>query len=203
MSGTKTVETMSLLGGHPVLDFVNTVDSRIGREGPDYLNSYGDLLTFAERIALADPETLAAARQAAAEDPDAAEAALARARRLREALYRICRSESTDEAVPAEDTALLEAAIRSALGKRRLSAGPSGLAWTFPPVEDLDAVSDRIAIAALDLLLDGKAARRPIRECPGRNCGWLFIDSSRGGRRRWCSDSTCGTGARVRKFRAV
>jgi predicted RNA-binding Zn ribbon-like protein len=41
-----------------------------------------------------------------------------------------------------------------------------------------------------------------VRECLGPNCGWLFIDTSRGGQRRWCSDRSCGTHARVRRFRA-
>ncbi|MGO4135948.1 CGNR zinc finger domain-containing protein [Rhizobium brockwellii] len=42
-----------------------------------------------------------------------------------------------------------------------------------------------------------------MRACQGPNCGWLFLDQSRGGHRRLCSDKTCGSHARVRKFRAV
>ncbi|WP_246713898.1 CGNR zinc finger domain-containing protein [Rhizobium leguminosarum] len=33
--------------------------------------------------------------------------------------------------------------------------------------------------------------------------GWLILDESRGGHRRWWSDNTCGSHARVRKFRAL
>lgn len=36
--------------------------------------------------------------------------------------------------------------------------------------------------------------------CPA--CGWLFLDTSKSGRRRWCAMSTCGTVAKVRSFRA-
>ncbi|WP_420820664.1 CGNR zinc finger domain-containing protein [Rhizobium tubonense] len=32
-----------------------------------------------------------------------------------------------------------------------------------------------------------------MRACQGRNCGWLFLDQSCGGPRRWCSDKTCGS----------
>ncbi|MCV4932572.1 CGNR zinc finger domain-containing protein, partial [Escherichia coli] len=42
-----------------------------------------------------------------------------------------------------------------------------------------------------------------IRECPGRNCGWLFLDTSRNGQRRWCSEAECGTPARVARHRAA
>ncbi|WP_310218026.1 CGNR zinc finger domain-containing protein [Neorhizobium sp. 2083] len=41
-----------------------------------------------------------------------------------------------------------------------------------------------------------------MRECTGDNCGWLFIDHSKSGRRRWCSDATCGSLARVKRFRS-
>ncbi|MGH2486180.1 MAG: CGNR zinc finger domain-containing protein [Ktedonobacterales bacterium] len=26
-----------------------------------------------------------------------------------------------------------------------------------------------------------------MRECPGPRCGWLFLDTSKNGARRWCS----------------
>ncbi|XAZ26152.1 CGNR zinc finger domain-containing protein (plasmid) [Sinorhizobium sp. B11] len=52
-------------------------------------------------------------------------------------------------------------------------------------------------------LLTSRRDRRPIQACEGPNCGWLFLDHSRNGHRRWCSDRTCGSHARVRKFRAV
>ncbi|MDR0358582.1 MAG: CGNR zinc finger domain-containing protein [bacterium] len=37
-----------------------------------------------------------------------------------------------------------------------------------------------------------------MRRCPGRGCGWLFLDAS--GRRRWCSMQTCGSRAKMRRL---
>ena len=34
--------------------------------------------------------------------------------------------------------------------------------------------------------------------CPGRDCGWLFLNAS--GRRRWCSMSTCGSREKMRRL---
>lgn len=42
--------------------------------------------------------------------------------------------------------------------------------------------------SAMDLLRQGPLDR--IGECP--SCGWLFVDTSRNGRRRWCSMAMCG-----------
>ena len=34
------------------------------------------------------------------------------------------------------------------------------------------------------------------------DCGWLFLDTSRSGRRRWCSMQSCGNRAKARRFYA-
>ena len=43
----RSIANMRIVGGHPALDLVNTVGSRRGRIGADYLATYGDLLLWA------------------------------------------------------------------------------------------------------------------------------------------------------------
>jgi hypothetical protein len=50
-------------------------------------------------------------------------------------------------------------------------------------------------------LLIARNDRRDVRECKGDNCGWLFLDHSKGGHRIWCSDTSCGTRSRIARFR--
>jgi predicted RNA-binding Zn ribbon-like protein len=198
-SAMKTVHDVSLLGGHPVLDFVNTVDSRVGRLGTDYLTGYGDLLVWARRTGVVDPQALRRLEEAVAQQPAMAEVALKRAIQLREAIFGLCLAEGGVGASDADLDILNEMVLRAGRN-RRIVATEDGLAWHW--AETLDLVADRVAVAAAELLL-GARNRRPIRQCPGDNCGWLFLDTSRGGRRHWCSDRTCGTKARVRRFRAA
>ena len=40
-----------------------------------------------------------------------------------------------------------------------------------------------------------------VRVCANPDCSWLFVDESRGQRRRWCDVAVCGNLMRVRKFR--
>jgi predicted RNA-binding Zn ribbon-like protein len=42
----------------------------------------------------------------------------------------------------------------------------------------------------------------PVRTCGESECGWLFLDTSRGHRRRWCSRETCGNRAKARRHYA-
>ncbi len=39
------------------------------------------------------------------------------------------------------------------------------------------------------------------RICANDGCRWVFEDTSRGGRRRWCDMTTCGNRAKVRRYR--
>jgi predicted RNA-binding Zn ribbon-like protein len=63
-------------------------------------------------------------------------------------------------------------------------------------------VSDRLAVAAIELLttLD----RAQLKECPPSEggCGWLFLDRSRNGTRRWCAMEDCGAQAKARRLTA-
>ncbi|MEE1820774.1 CGNR zinc finger domain-containing protein [Streptomyces sp. BE20] len=50
-------------------------------------------------------------------------------------------------------------------------------------------------------LFTGPYAER-VRECGAHNCHLLFVDTSRPGRRRWCSMERCGNRHKVRALRA-
>ncbi|MBT2395629.1 ABATE domain-containing protein [Streptomyces sp. ISL-100] len=57
-----------------------------------------------------------------------------------------------------------------------------------------------VARDTVDLLTD-PAARALLRQCEGDNCARLYLDTSRGRRRRWCSSEVCGNRERVARHR--
>ncbi|QNE77035.1 hypothetical protein F0344_22630 [Streptomyces finlayi] len=85
-------------------------------------------------------------------------------------------------------------------GLRAVRAGGGALTRTLnaPPVcgELLAAV----ARDCVDLLTD-PAARAALRRCEGETCRRLYLDTSRGHRRRWCSSEVCGNRERVARHR--
>ncbi|MDH6450559.1 MULTISPECIES: ABATE domain-containing protein [unclassified Streptomyces] len=62
------------------------------------------------------------------------------------------------------------------------------------------ALLGAIARDAVGLLTD-PVARAGIRECEGDNCPIVYLDTSRGRRRRWCSSEVCGNRERVARHR--
>jgi len=199
MEKNRSVATLRIVGGHPGLDLANTVDSRRNQGGPDVLATYGDLLEWAERVGLLGAEAAAKLRRCADAAPGAAGAALARTKRLREAIYRVFSALAAGGESPVPDLGLIEDEARRALAGRRLARTEAGYAWVWPE-ENLDTLACRLAHEAAELLTVPRLGR--VKECSGRGCGWLFLDTSRNGLRRWCSEEDCGTPARVARHRS-
>ncbi|MFE0508488.1 CGNR zinc finger domain-containing protein [Streptomyces sp. NPDC058964] len=73
-------------------------------------------------------------------------------------------------------------------------------------VRELDgppACAALLAVVARDAveLLTDPVARAAVRECEGDNCPIVYLDTSRGRRRRWCSSEVCGNRERVARHR--
>jgi predicted RNA-binding Zn ribbon-like protein len=187
-----TVATIRLFGDQPVLDFTNTVNSRGADFGPDVLTNFDDLLSWGLRVGVIDAAEENGLRAFPAER---GEAALARAKAIREALYRIFATRPSTATV---DLDLLQREVCAAQTMRVLVPEGGNFAWRWR-ADDPDTITHRIALAAAELVTSPALGR--VHVCPGDNCAWLFLDTSRSGRRLWCSEETCGTRNRVRRWR--
>ncbi|GAA2982065.1 CGNR zinc finger domain-containing protein [Streptomyces fulvorobeus] len=85
-------------------------------------------------------------------------------------------------------------------GLRAVRAEGGALTRTLnapPACEELLAA---VARDCVDLLTD-PASRAALRRCAGESCRRLYLDTSRGRRRRWCSSEVCGNRERVARHR--
>ena len=64
-------------------------------------------------------------------------------------------------------------------------------------VSSVLGVLQPIALSAARIVTEANPTR--IRQCASRNCMYWFLDTSKSGRRRWCSMSRCGNRAKVAK----
>ncbi|EBX4816867.1 hypothetical protein DRY87_24905, partial [Salmonella enterica subsp. enterica serovar Newport] len=134
---------MRMVGGHPCLDFVNTVDSRGERWGPDLLRTYADLIDWAQRAEVIDEDVRGKLLAAASRRPAAARTALDRAKMLREAVYALLYAEASDRPVPASELKSLNEFVTRAMSKRSLKLHANRPTWGWTDSNDLDAVSYR------------------------------------------------------------
>jgi predicted RNA-binding Zn ribbon-like protein len=78
----------------------------------------------------------------------------------------------------------------------RLLPGPTR---TWVGFQGVRSVMSSVARDAVDVLGGPRAAR--LKRCEGSRCALLFVDTSRSGRRRWCSMDRCGNRAKVAAHR--
>jgi predicted RNA-binding Zn ribbon-like protein len=92
----------------------------------------------------------------------------------------------------------LQAVISDALQYSTLVPHQDRVAWEIKPFNGRTPAR-RIALDLLDHLTDPPG---PVRLCGDPTCGWAYVDTSRGHRRRWCSSEDCGNRDRVRRHAA-
>ena len=173
------------VGGHPALDFVNTLAGWDEPVTGEFLKSYDHLAVFVEQVGLLDARSVAALRRRAATRPRDAEEVLVGARELRARLRSALLDPQDERAVRA-----FSRLVQPALTQLHLLPGVRPT-WEVGggldrPLSSL-AWSGALALTEADLTT--------LHACPGHECGWLFLDPR--GRRRWCSMRSCGNRAKV------
>ena len=128
--------------------------------------------------------------------PPAARLLFDEARRLRDGILTAVEAHGRCETVPPRVLYALNRVLEASRstvqlvhdGERltlvKLGTAPDSLAALSP-----------IALAAATLLTE--ADRRRIRQCGSQRCVLWFLDTSKNGRRRWCSMATCGNRAKA------
>jgi predicted RNA-binding Zn ribbon-like protein len=187
------------VGGRLCLDFVNTVGGRV----PVTDGSACDYSVLRERFVDLDRLRTWARRSGLPCEigPPRAEreatTKLRRALELREAIYRLFRSAIRDEPSATDDLETLSNELHLARRHERLVRLDDG-GFDLRRAHDgdfVDTLLGSVAESALQLLTSEELSH--VRECPGEECGWLFVDESRNRRPR-CAGSASGTASGAR-----
>jgi predicted RNA-binding Zn ribbon-like protein len=167
--------------GRPVLDLLGTLSDR-GSADVERLRSWRDVEGWAHGAGMQ------------VDDLSGDDADVQRVRALREALYALVTARRTG-AFPAEaDRRTVNAAAAAAVLTPQLTGGGE-VRWTG----GLEGLLGTVARDGLDLLASPDLT--VLRECADPHCTRLFVDRSRGGRRRWCGMKGCGDRAKAAAYR--
>ncbi len=192
------------VAGDPALDLVNTVDWTSRGPEEDRLGSYEQLVHWAEGAGVLTTAEGRRLRGVASERPRAAAAAVEYAHRTRETLRDLfgatARGESPGVALARFNQLLADAMERLELVPEAGSRGRAGYDWRWRGQDsDPRAVVWPVIWSAASLLKSGELGN--VRVCDGDDCGWMYVDRSRNGFRRWCQMRTCGTREKTRRRR--
>lgn len=187
-------------GGHPALDFVNTLDERPSEAPIENLATYRDLVRFTELAGLVEPSIT---KRLTRFDDRACTLVARRARELREHLHGVLAAAHSGRPAHPRDLDAIAAAIKAAHGARALIASrPRALArydWSPASAPEVPLYACALAIESLLVHEDGKR----IRKCGASDCDVYYIDTSKARRRQWCSMKNCGNREKQRRWRAA
>ena len=194
---TVDLERLPRLGGVLCLDFVNTL---VPRYGPirDYLPDYGTLVQWAVSAGTVERERADSLVRAALSRPSKADAVLRRTHALRDALHFLF-APATRSHPEGEALELFNDELREATRHAMIVVDEGGYEAGWAASDAFDQVLWPVVRSAAELLTSPALGR--VRECEGRNCGWLFLDTSKAGRRRWCSMANCGNREKAERHR--
>jgi predicted RNA-binding Zn ribbon-like protein len=172
---------LAFSGGRPVLDLLGTLSDRGGAD-VERLRTWGDVEGWVQGAGVHVGDL-------SGDDAD-----LDRVRALREALYRVVTARLAGGVAAEADRRTVNGAAAAAVLTPQL--GDSGeVRWTG----GLAGLLGTLARDGLDLLASPDL--RVLRECADPHCTRLFVDRSRGGRRRWCGMKGCGDRAKAAAYR--
>ncbi|HRE20496.1 MAG TPA: CGNR zinc finger domain-containing protein [Rhabdaerophilum sp.] len=184
---------LSLLAGRLSLDFANTLSGAGTRFEIDHLTDIGAIEAWLRHAGL-----MKGARSAAS---GAGKAALEAALDLRGVINRIGTALVGQKEPASNDLAALHKSAALGLPVLDLARDTTGhYVWREPAPPSHEALLARLALDAVDVLRFDDLSR--LRRCPGEDCGWLFLDTSKNGKRRWCDMTVCGNRAKARRHRA-
>lgn len=171
-----------------VVDFVNT------RRAPaDHADLIGDYEGLAAWLGGSPPRSLPERRLLFGE-----------AHRLRDVVHELLAAISAgqpphERTIRGLDRILSETVLRPVVA--RSSTAPNGVETTVRNGRgDALGALQEIAMDAARLAAEVDPER--LRRCAAPDCPRWFVDSSRGGRRKWCSMKTCGNRNKVARFRS-
>ena len=193
------------VGGDLALDLVNTIDWTSHGLKDERLESYQRLTRWAEGAGIVSPRMAATLRRRAEGNRREGETAYRSALRAREVLSRLFREIAQGRA-SAEALNDFNRLLAPALHHLRVTPASPGeglplqLGWEDRE-KKLESLLWPVLWSAASLITSDEASR--IRVCGGEDCGWMYVDRSRNGLRRWCQMEVCGTREKTRRRRST
>lgn len=195
------------IAGDASVDFVNTVDWTARGLENERMTDYQRFIDWA-RAADVVSDVEARRLRARARGSPRREAAAYRsalwARSVLQRLYSALATETFDRSALRDFNDLLADALarmqlaQPAVAGRRRADGARPLVRSWRGMgEELESPLRPVMWQACALLTSPDLSR--LRICAAEDCGWMYVDRSRNGLRRWCQMETCGTREKNRR----
>ncbi|MGV8920137.1 MAG: CGNR zinc finger domain-containing protein [Pseudomonas sp.] len=199
------VNSIRLVGGVAVLDFLNSCNGRRPgtslNEVTENLLSLEDIVYWFHHAQVINADELAhylaLLPTSLSEQSHGYEQLIS----FRELLYQLFYPIAEGRRMTAASLQFLNNALEVTAHCRQLESAGFYAVWTWHRSDSLEEMAasmiGRLAVQASALLTSPDMTRLKI--CSTLACDWLFLDTSKNGRRRWCQMNICGSREKAKK----
>jgi len=181
---------LKLLGNEFCLDFVNTIWDPRKIPAEDYLRTFTDFLHWLRQAKGVPRSTVRDLNRWSSNNPKAAKRILLHIHMYRDELRQVFSAIAHQRRIPDRSLSFVNRKISEFLKNLEFrQVGGKVISIQRQPESLLDRALEPITRSAFRLLRNGDHGR--VHECP--RCSWVFYDTSKGGRRKWCSMDFCGS----------
>ena len=193
----RSIATLQLDGGCPVFDFTNTISNRNDPDYFDYLTKYDDFVDWINKIKLLPKGKMDAIAAFSKSHTRKSADTLRQIIEVREVVFKLFSSLAQQQKAERETVDAFNGFFSEALSNMRVEVGRKEVATSFI-VSEKTILKEPLYILvknAFDILSTQSFDR--IKECP--TCRWLFLDTTKNGKRRWCNMQVCGSNDKARR----
>ena len=191
--------SLPLIGDNLALDFANTESGRGFPSHQNHLRDGANVLDWLAHARALSPDDVERVRAEISARAGLAADLLASAAALRSAIHGVGAAIGRGSEPPQASLAILSAQYARHINRASLALETGACRWRWSARDaPVEAALGPIALAAVELFTEGEFSR--IRECGGHACGWLFYDTSKNNRRRWCEMEVCGNRAKQKRL---
>lgn len=184
------------IGGHFILDFLNTVGDESKSRDVNRIASWNELISWLQQARLINNQEADWIHERF-KNKDL-NSALEKLLKFRELAYAVLSSYAANQEVPFAHLQQLGATFKAAIKHATFQKITTSFEWSTSYAEnDIDFIYTRLVLGLSDFMQSQNINR--VKEC-GR-CTWLFVDRAPGVGRRWCRMNACGNRAKAERFR--
>jgi predicted RNA-binding Zn ribbon-like protein len=191
------IDNLRLDGGVLCLDFVNTIPDRFDGSNRDHIQTFNDLIYWARKAKVIDSAQTASLEKAVHANERKAKDFFTEAIQLRGLIYSLFQPVAQQQKLKSPDLEQFNKLVSKYFPFLQIVADRDRFAeqWSFES-NHFYSITAPIVKSAYELLLSDKLHR--VKQCP--NCGWLFLDATKNGKRRWCSMQDCGNAVKALEY---
>jgi len=165
----------------------------------DYFQTYEDFIDWCLKVNILSQERLLALRELSVQEPEDAKASLNRVKEIRYILHGLISAvakgseEELFHFLPSFNLLLRVEAV----SRQRLIYKERKFVTDQINIDGDLTAPVWLAVESLATLLVENDLHR-IKECP--KCGWVFLDETKNGKRKWCNPKYCGTSDKMKRY---